>query len=69
MNSVAESSLMTSPSGEIKTEQKEGDKEVKKDGVPSNPMQNNIAEYQSCPHHRDIGNWFLNLSLNSIVKG
>uniref|UniRef100_A0AAR5PM52 Mediator complex subunit Med12 domain-containing protein n=1 Tax=Dendroctonus ponderosae TaxID=77166 RepID=A0AAR5PM52_DENPD len=54
MNSVAEPSLITSPPGEIKTEPKEGEKDLKKETLPVNPLQSNLAEYQNCQHHRDI---------------
>ncbi|XP_066254151.1 mediator of RNA polymerase II transcription subunit 12 isoform X3 [Euwallacea similis] len=54
MNTVAESNLITSPPSESKTDQKDGEKDVKKENVPPNPLQTNLNEYQNCSHHRDI---------------
>lgn len=59
LTNVAENSLITSPQSETtKTELKESEKE-KKELPAANPIQNTMLEYQSCPHHRDIGKYGL----------
>ncbi|KAJ8916222.1 hypothetical protein NQ315_016361 [Exocentrus adspersus] len=63
LNSVAESSLITSPNSEVKVEPKEGDSKEKKENVPPNPMQSTLIEYQNCPHHKDIV-----LQLSTIIQ-
>lgn len=54
LSNVAEPNIITSPPSESKAEPKETEKE-KKETVPPNPVQSTMAEYQNCPHHRDIG--------------
>lgn len=54
LSSVPEPNIITSPPSESKSEVKEIDKE-KKENLPSNPVQSTMAEYQNCPHHRDVG--------------
>lgn len=65
LNNVAETNLVTSPpqNEAVKTEQKEPEKD-KKEPPPVNPVNSTLSEYQSCPHHRDIGNSNL---INNIV--
>lgn len=67
MNSVAEPSLITSPPGESKAEQKEAEKDLKKENLPPNPLQNNLAEYQNCQHHRDIGKIWVKKLLGKVL--
>ncbi|XP_060517503.1 mediator of RNA polymerase II transcription subunit 12 isoform X2 [Cylas formicarius] len=50
---VAESNIITSPQSEIKTDQKDSDKD-KKENIPPNPVQSTLLEYHNCPHHKDI---------------
>lgn len=54
LSSIPEPNIITSPPSESKSEVKEADKE-KKENVSTNPVQSTMAEYQNCPHHRDIG--------------
>lgn len=54
LSSVPEPNIITSPPSESKSENKDTDKD-KKEIVPNNPVQSTMAEYQNCPHHRDIG--------------
>lgn len=62
LTNVAETNVMTSPTSESKTEQKETEKE-KKETTTNNPLQSTMAEYQNCPHHRDIV-----LQLSTIIQ-
>lgn len=51
LNNVNDNNVLTSPQGDAnRHEIKDVDKEKKE----TNPIQNNLMEYQNCHHHKDI---------------
>lgn len=52
------------PPSEVKTETKETSDGEKKENIPPNSLSTSLIEFQNCPFHRDMGEYYRNLNKN-----